>query len=119
MKISLLGVPFNSDGTTPEEENPAKALRDIGLIAQLKSQGHSITDSGDLAIPKPEGYRDQQTGILNLGALQATSSRLAARLNETLRTNEFSIVLGGDCAILIGIFGAFAGRDISVGLIFF
>jgi arginase len=119
MKINLLGVPFNSDGTTPEEENPAKALRDLGLTTLLKSKGHFVTDYGDIAIPKPEGYRDQQTGILNLGALKETSRRLAAKLNETLDPNEFSIVLGGDCAILIGIFGAFAARDISVGLIFF
>jgi len=119
MKINLLGVPFNSDGTTPEEENPAKALRDIGLTTLLKSKGHFVTDYGDIAIPKPEGYRDQQTRILNLSALQETSRRLATKLNETLGPNEFSIVLGGDCAILIGIFGAFAARDISVGLIFF
>lgn len=119
MRINLLGVPFNSDGTAPEEENPAKALRDIGLTTLLKSKGHLVTDYGDIAIPKPEGYRDQQTRILNLGALQETSRRLATKLNETLDPNEFSIVLGGDCAILIGIFGAFAARDISVGLIFF
>jgi len=119
MKINLLGVPFNSDGTPPEEENPAKALRDSGLTTLLKSKGHFVTDYGDIAIPKPEGYRDQQTRILNLSALQETSRRLAAKLNETLNPNEFSIVLGGDCAILIGIFGAFATRDISVGLIFF
>ena len=119
MKINLLGVPFNSDGTPPADENPAEALRDIGLSALLKSKGHLVTDWGDIAIPKPEGCRDKHTGILNLIALQETSRRLAAKLNETLNPNEFSIVLGGDCAILIGIFGALAARDIGVGLIFF
>jgi arginase len=119
MKIGLIGVPFNSDGTTPEEENPAQSLRNIGLIALLKSRGHVLTDHGDIAIPKPEGYRDEQTGILNLCALQETSRRVAARFNETLKANEFSIVLGGDCAILLGIFGAFAGNNTTVGLIFF
>ncbi len=119
MKISLLGVPFNSDGTTPEEENPAKVFCNTGLTTLLKSKGHSVTDYGDIAIPKPEGQRDKQTCILNLSALQETARRLAAKLNETLGPNEFSIVLGGNCAILIGIFGAFAARDISAGLIFF
>jgi|TARA_B100001971_G_C18110438_1_gene493877 hypothetical protein len=55
MKISLLGVPFNSDGTTPEEENPAKIFCNTGLTTLLKSKGHSVTDYGDIAIPKPEG----------------------------------------------------------------
>lgn len=119
MKIHLIGAPFNSDGTTPEEENPAKALRDIGLTTLLKTKGHFVTDYGDIAIPKAEGLRDQETRILNLSALQETSRRLATKLKEILDPNAFSIVLGGDCAILIGIFGAFAARDMSVGLIFF
>jgi arginase len=119
MKINILGIPFNSDGTTPEEENPAKALRDIGLITLLESKGHVVTDYCDIAIPKSEGYRDRQTNVLNLSAVQETSRRIAAKLSESLDPNEFSIVLGGDCAILIGIFGAFQARDINVGLIFF
>jgi arginase len=119
MNVDLLGVPFNSDGTTPEEENPPQALRDIGLINLLESGGAFVTDYGDIAIPKPEGYLDPQTRILNLGALQSTSRRLATKLSETLDPNRFSVVLGGDCAILLGIFGAFAARDIGVGLVFF
>jgi arginase len=118
MKIDLIGVPFNSDGTTPEKENPAKALRDYGLISLL-SKEHVVSDHGDIEIPKPEGYRHQQTRILNLGALQKTSRLLATKLHETLDPNGFSFVLGGDCAILIGIFGAFATRNIRVGLVFF
>jgi arginase len=85
----------------------------------VKSKGHFVTDYGDIAIPRPEGHRDQKTRVLNLGALQETSRRLAAKLKEIVDPNEFLIVLGGDCAILIGIFGAFAARDISAGLIFF
>lgn len=119
MRINLLGAPFNSDGTPPEEENPAKALRDIGLTNLLKSKEHFVTDFGDIAIPRPEGHRDPKTRVLNLSALQETSRRLAAKLKEIVDPNEFSIVLGGDCAILIGIFGAFAARDINAGLIFF
>ena len=29
--IRVLGVPFNGDGTTPAEENPAAALRLAGI----------------------------------------------------------------------------------------
>ena len=29
--IRILGVPFNGDGTTPAEENPAAALRLAGI----------------------------------------------------------------------------------------
>ena len=118
MKINIIGVPFNSDGTTSKEENPAQALRDSGLIALLKSKKHFLTDYGDIEIPQPEGFKDQKTGILNLSALQETSRRLAANLYGVVDSNDFSIVLGGDCAILIGIFGAFATKNIQVGLVF-
>jgi arginase len=118
MKIDLIGVPFNSDGTTPEKENPAQSLRDYGLISLL-SKNHVVSDHGDIEIPKPEGYRDQKTRILNLRALQETSRLLATKLHETLDPNGFSIVLGGDCAILMGVFGAFTMRNIQVGLLFF
>ena len=30
MNIDLIGIPLNSDGTMPENENPAQALRDCG-----------------------------------------------------------------------------------------
>ncbi len=117
MKIDLIGAPFNSDGTAPKKENPAKALRDYGLI-RLLSMAHAVSDYGDIEIPKPENYRHQHTRILNLGALQATSRLLATTLHGILDPNRFSIVLGGDCAILIGILGAFATRNIQVGLVF-
>jgi len=118
MKIDLIGVPFNSDGTPPEKENPAKALRDYGLISLL-SKEHVVNDHGDIEIPKPEGFRHKKTRILNLGALQETSRLCATKLHETLDPNGFTIILGGDCAILIGILGAFVTRNIQVGLVFF
>ena len=31
MKIGILGIPFNGDGTRPEIENPAAAIRTAGL----------------------------------------------------------------------------------------
>jgi arginase len=119
MNINLLGVPFNSDGTPPEKENPASALRQAGLTKLLKSLGHSLTDIGDIAIPIADGCRDDLTGVLNLHALQETSRRLAVEFDSILDRNDFSIILGGDCAILIGIFGAFAARDLEAGLLFF
>ena len=36
-----------------------------------------------------------------------------------MSSGNFSIVLGGDCSILIGIYGAFAYKNLQVGLVFF
>ena len=38
MKISIIGVPFNGDGTAPDFENPVQSFRDEGLISLLFNQ---------------------------------------------------------------------------------
>ena len=118
MNIDLLGIPLNSDGTLPENENPAKALRDYGLISSL-TEKHNIKDHGDITITKHDNYIDKETGILNLNSVKDISFIAANRLKKILNSGNFSIVLGGDCSILIGIYGAFAYKNLQVGLVFF
>lgn len=66
--ITVIGVPFNGIGIPPEQENPAQAIRDAGLIDLLKSRGLSVTDLGDLQISRFNGQRDELTHVLNLAA---------------------------------------------------
>jgi arginase len=52
-----------------------------------------------------EGYRaerDPQTQIMNPRALSEYSSALADALVQALDAGEFPVVLGGDCAIVLG-----------------
>ena len=42
MKIGILGVPFNGDGTRPEIENPAAALRQAGLSSLKFFSGNTM-----------------------------------------------------------------------------
>jgi arginase len=117
MKIGLLGIPFNGDGTRPEIENPAAALRAAGMsrIKPLSSDG--LLDYGDLEIPVFNGRRDPNTKILNLEAWKDISQRTAQRLLTIQKETDFVIILGGDCSILLGIFGAFRLADMRVGLV--
>ena len=59
MKINLLGIPFNSDGTSSEIENPARALREYGLV-QLLSKILFVHDYGDMTIRKPMDIKIQK-----------------------------------------------------------
>ena len=117
MKIGLLGIPFNGDGTRPEIENPAAAFREAGLTRLKIRSGDSLLDYGDLLIPVFDGYRDPSTEILNLNAWKEISRYTAKKLISIQEEADFVTILGGDCSILLGIFGAFRLTDKRVGLV--
>lgn len=118
MKIIVIGVPFNGDGTTPEIENPAQAFRDGGLIYLLKDEGHQVSDIGDLSITSYTNTRDSITKVLNFGAWRDMSIRLSKTLGDVLNKDTLPIVLGGDCSVLVGIFDAYKARNLSLNLFF-
>ncbi len=106
MKISIIGVPFNGDGTAPDFENPVQSFRDEGLISLLKDKGHQVIDIGDLNIPSCTNRKDSSTKVLNFDVWRDVSLRLSKTLVDVLDKDTFSIVIGGDCSILMGIFDA-------------
>ena len=114
--VKILGVPFNGDGTTPAEENPAAALRSAGITDFPSSVSLTVEDLGDMEIPAFSGIRDPHTSVLNLSEWKDISHRTAERINSSLCDGDFLILLGGDCSILLGLFGAFALADMRVGL---
>ena len=117
MKIGILGVPFNGDGTRPEIENPAAALRAAGIARLPIHSDDVLLDYGDLEIPVFDGHRDPRTKVLNMKAWKEISQHTANRLHAIQKEADFVILLGGDCSILLGIFGAFRLADRRVGLV--
>jgi arginase len=118
MKITIIGVPFNGNGTPPDVENPVQTFRDVGLISLLRDKGHSVTDIGDMDIPSCTNKKDPVTNILNFDAWRDVSLRLSETLVERLDYDEFPIIIGGDCSILVGILDAFKVRSFPVNLFF-
>lgn len=117
-ELALLGIPFNGDGTPPAQENPAAALREAGLADSLRSRGVDVRDYGDVDIPPFDGRRDPETQVLNLSAWIETSKAAAERICQVIEDKRFLVILGGDCAILLGIFGALSRGPGSTGLVF-
>lgn len=118
MKITIIGVPFNGDGTPPEVENPPQSLRDEGVISLLQNKGHHLTDFGDLHIPMFSNKKDPITNVLNFDAWREVSLSLSRTLGDELAQDSFPIVLGGDCAILMGIVDAFNIMNQPLNLFF-
>jgi arginase len=116
--IEILGTPFNGLGTAPDIENPADGLRQARLVPLLQSEGHSVTDLGDLSGFHFQGVRDPESGIQDLDQWIGLSNALSTRLGAILERGSFPLLLGGDCAMLVGVFSAFAQRDTEVGIVF-
>ena len=114
MKFGILGIPFNGDGTRPEIENPAAALRKAGMSALQTRDGDALLDYGDIDIPVFEGTRDPTTKVLNLEAWKEVARQTAEKLLSIQKEVDFAIILGGGCSILLGIYGAFSLADISI-----
>ncbi|QSB15948.1 arginase family protein [Natronosporangium hydrolyticum] len=103
-RIAVLDAPSNlglrppSPGTVPGCAKAPGALRDHGLVARLGAR-----DAGCVTPPRydPSGWRPGD-GVCQAEQISEYSTRLADRIGAILDADEFPLVLGGDCSILIG-----------------
>lgn len=120
--ITLLSAPSNlglrppEPGSVPGASKAPEALREAGLFTRFAEFG--ATDSGvvlagryvDDDATRPTGH------IRNEEATIDHSRRLAARIGAALDRGEAPLVVGGDCAILLGA-GLATARRGGVGLV--
>ena len=118
MRIEILGTPFNGLGTFSDIENPAEGLRQANLMSLLETSGHIVTDLGDLSGFQCRDIRDDETGINDFDLWLDLSQELSKIVGAMLDRQAFPLLLGRDCRMLVGIFAAFAQREIEVGLVF-
>jgi arginase len=117
VEIALLDAPSNLGLRPPAEDavpgvyKLAGALRDQGILERLAAR--------DAGVVVPPRYRSSWDGksVRNLEAIAAYSRKLAERVELILRNDEFALVLGGDCSILLGNLLALRRRG-SIGLAF-
>jgi len=117
-QIDIIGAPFNGIGVRPEQENPAQAIRDAGLVSALEQRGASVSDFGDVPIPQFGNLRRPDTGILNQSEYSQVCQSLAITIIERQRQDSALIVLGGDCSITLGAIGAFCAQKKPIGVVY-
>jgi arginase len=92
-----------------------------GLPDRLLEQGLAerilARRAGRLSIPPKHSKPDPDTRILNAQEIAVWSPRLADAVEAVLDTNEFPVILGGDCTILLGSMLALRRRG-RYGLLF-
>ena len=101
LPLAALDVPLDCSGHGRGEERGPAALRSAGL---LESLGAADAGAADALIR--DSRRDPETGVIGAADIRSASGAIAERVRELLSGERCPLVLGGDCTLLLGVFGA-------------
>lgn len=95
---SNLGLkPYDEDGRPRRVSEAPRVYRELGLIEHL-----GAVDLGDVEAPPYHDFKRPAGRPRNEEEIAAYSRALAGRVSEAVADGYFTIVLGGDCSILLG-----------------
>jgi arginase len=109
----LVGAPLDCSGTNRGEARAPRALRDAGLVGRTGAR-----DAGDVDATIDDPDRDARTGVIGFEQLRKASSEINSAVAAVLKEAGRPLVVGGDCAVLVGALAAAKERFGRVGLAF-
>jgi arginase len=101
-KIALIGAPSSAAAFLAGGEKAPAALRAAGLVERLQSAGYEVIDHGDCA-PRLFADDDEHKRARNLQEIVAGLNDLKVRAELAVKSGALVLVLGGDCAQVIGL----------------
>jgi arginase len=116
-KVAVFGVPSAAGAAQAGVERAPFALREAGLLHELREAGATVVNLSDLSLFP---YRDDP-GHPHERNAEVVACAVRAAADETTRAlaEGFTIALGGDCTLLAGVVaGARAHLGQPVGIVF-
>ena len=101
-KIALIGAPSSAAAFSLGSEKAPAALRAAGLIEKLQSAGYEVIDHGDCA-PRLFADDEEHRRARNLAEIVAGLNDLKMRAELAVKSGALILILGGDCAQVIGL----------------
>ncbi|HKN75455.1 MAG TPA: arginase family protein [Candidatus Acidoferrum sp.] len=101
-KIALIGAPSSAAAFLAGGEKAPAALRAAGLVERLQNAGCEVIDHGDCA-PRLFADDDEHKRARNLQEIVAGLNDLKVRAELAVKSGALVLVLGGDCAQVIGL----------------
>jgi len=101
-KIALIGAPSSAAAFLAGSEKAPAALRAAGLVQRLQSAGYEVIDHGDCAV-RHFADDDENRRARNLKEIVAGLNDLKLRAEVAVKSGALVLVLGGDCAQVIGL----------------
>jgi arginase len=101
-KIALIGAPSSSAAFSLGSEKAPAALRAAGVVEKLQAAGYEVIDHGDCA-PRLFADDEEHRRARNLTEIVAGLNDLKLRTELAVKSGALVLVLGGDCAQVIGL----------------
>jgi len=113
----LLGVPSSAGAMTPGIDKAPQALREAGLVEQLRQAGYHVNDHGDLSRTRYKPDKAHPTAQ-NVERVVHVATEVAKQVSAMLDAGETPLVIGGDCSISVGVVAGYAQHDPGVLLLY-
>jgi arginase len=117
-KIALIGASSSAAAFSPGSEKAPAALRAAGLLEKLQAAGYEVVDYGDCA-PRLFADDEEHRRARNLTEIVAGLNDLKLRAELAVKSGALVLVLGGDCAQVIGLLSAARRYYKHVNLLWF
>ena len=101
-KIALIGAPSSAAAFSAGSEKAPAALRAAGLAEKLQGVGYEVVDYGDCA-PRLFANDEEHRRARNLTEIVAGLNDLKTHAELAVKSGALVLVLGGDCAQVIGL----------------
>ncbi len=101
-KIALIGAASSAAAFSAGSEKAPAALRAAGLAEKLHATGYEVVDYGDCA-PRLFADDDEHRRARNLTEIVAGLNDLKTHAELAVKSGALVLVLGGDCAQVIGL----------------
>jgi arginase len=116
-RLVVIGAPSSAGSYAPGQEGAPAALRQLGLIGLLASDGRDVHDAGDgpLQIWAPDPAHPR---VQNLDAVVHSVTAVAEQVGAALDEHADVLVVGGNCTVALGVMDALLQRDGDAGLLY-
>ena len=101
-KIALIGAPSSAAAFALGSEKAPAALRAAGIVEKLQTAGYEVMDHGD-CVTRLFADDEEHKRARNLQEIVAGLNDLKARAELAVKSGALVLVLGGDCAQVIGL----------------
>src|SRR6202035_2613459 len=97
-----IGAPSSAAAFLAGTEKAPAALRAAGLVQRLQAAGYEVIDHGDCAV-RHFAEDDENRRARNLKEIVAGLNDLKLRAEVAVKSGALVLLLGGDCAQVIGL----------------
>lgn len=99
-KVGIIGVPFEKGQSKAGVAKGPEAIRNAGLVAELRAVGLDVHDYGNISYT-PEEIPNVDN-MSHLGEVAACTNRVSQLVQQALKDQRRVVTLGGDHSVGIG-----------------